>query len=281
MSMISRSLACLGPHGFHRMAYHEWAGPPGAPTIVCVHGLTRNGRDFDHLAQALRHRFRIVCPDVVGRGSSDFLPVAADYTYPQYLSDMTALIARLDVEEVLWVGTSMGGLMGMMLAAQKGTPIRRLVINDIGPLIAREGLERIASYAGKDPVFADQAALEAYIRQTAASFGPLSDAQWQHLAEHSGRRRPNGTLARAYDPGIAAAFAAVTADIDLWALWDQVTCPTLVLRGAESDILRPQDAAAMTQRGPKARLVEFAGIGHAPALMAPDQIAVVEAFLRE
>jgi pimeloyl-ACP methyl ester carboxylesterase len=281
MSMTSRSLACLGPHGFHRTVYHEWDGPPGAPTVVCVHGLTRNGRDFDPLAQALQRCFRVVCPDVVGRGGSDFLPVAADYSYPLYLSDMTALIARLDVAEVIWIGTSMGGLIGMMLAAQPGTPIRRLVVNDVGPLIAKEGLERIASYVGEDPVFPDRGALEAFIRKTAASFGPLTDAQWRHLADHGGRIRPDGTLGRAYDPAIATAFTTVTDDVDLWMLWDQVRCPTLVIRGAESDLLRRQDAAAMTQRGPKARLVEFPGIGHAPALMAADQIAAVEAFLGE
>jgi pimeloyl-ACP methyl ester carboxylesterase len=279
ISMTSRSVNCLGPHGFHRMEYHEWAGPPGAPTVVCVHGLTRNGRDFDPLALALQRRFRVVCPDVVGRGSSDFLPVAADYGYPLYLSDMTALIARLDVAEVTWIGTSMGGMIGMMLAAQKGTPIRRLVLNDIGPLIAKEGLTRIAGYVGEDPVFADHAALEAYIRKTAASFGPLSDQQWHHLALHGGRLRPDGTLGRAYDPAIAGAFTTVAGDIDLWPMWEQVKCPTLVIRGAESDILRHQDAVAMTERGPKASLAEFAGIGHAPALMAPDQIAAIEHFL--
>jgi pimeloyl-ACP methyl ester carboxylesterase len=168
-----------------------------------------------------------------------------------------------------------------MLAAQPGAPIRRLVVNDVGPLIAKEGLERIASYVGEDPVFPDRGALEAFIRKTAASFGPLTDAQWRHLADHGGRIRPDGTLGRAYDPAIATAFTTVTDDVDLWMLWDQVRCPTLVIRGAESDLLRRQDAAAMTQRGPKARLVEFPGIGHAPALMAADQIAAVEAFLGE
>jgi pimeloyl-ACP methyl ester carboxylesterase len=279
MSMTARSLSCLGLHGFHRVAYVEWAGPPGAPTLLCAHGLTRNGRDFDTLAQALSRRFRVVCPDIVGRGKSEWLSHAEDYGYPLYLSDMAALIARLDVGEVDWVGTSMGGLIGMMLAAQPGTPIRRLVVNDIGPLIAKEGLERIASYVGEDPSFADLAALEAYQRRVASSFGALSDAQWRHLAEFGARRKPDGTLGRAYDPGIAAAFKTVTGDIDLWPVWDAVTCPTLVLRGAQSDLLRPADAAAMTQRGPKARLVEIAGVGHAPALMDPSQIATVEDFL--
>jgi pimeloyl-ACP methyl ester carboxylesterase len=279
MPMTSCTLACLGPHGFHRVAYTEWAGPAGAPTVLCVHGLTRNGRDFDDLAAALSRRFRVVCPDVVGRGRSEWLSHPADYGYPLYLSDMTALIARLDVEEINLVGTSMGGLIGMMLAAQKGTPIRRLVVNDIGPLIAREGLLRIATYVGADPVFADLAALEAYLREVSASFGKLSDAQWRHLAEHGARRRPDGTLGRAYDPAIAEAFKTVKDDIDLWPVWDAIKAPTLVLRGAESDLLRSADAVAMTQRGPRAQLIEFPGIGHAPALMAQDQIAAIEDFL--
>jgi pimeloyl-ACP methyl ester carboxylesterase len=279
MSMTSHDLSCLGPHGFHRIAYTEWAGPPGGRTVLCLHGLTRNGRDFDVLAQSLSRSCRVVCPDIVGRGRSEWLRHPGDYGYPLYLADMAALIARLDVAEIDLVGTSMGGLIGMMLAAQPGTPIRRLVVNDIGPLIAKEGLLRIASYVGADPVFADLAALEAYLRKVSASFGALSDAQWRHLAEHGARRRADGTLGRAYDPAIAEAFKSVAGDIDLWPVWDAITCPTLVLRGAESDLLRAGDAAAMTRRGPRARLAEFPGIGHAPALMDGAQIAVIEDFL--
>jgi pimeloyl-ACP methyl ester carboxylesterase len=279
MSMTARSFSSLGPHGFHRVAYVEWAGPPGASTLLCVHGLTRNGRDFDPLAEALSRRYRVVCPDVAGRGRSEWLSHGEDYGYPLYLADMAALIARLDVEQVDWLGTSMGGLMGMMLAAQPGTPIRRLVVNDIGPLIAKEGLDRIATYVGEDPSFPDLAALEAYQRRVAASFGALTDAQWRHLAEFGARRKPDGTLGRAYDPRIAEAFKTVTGDIDLWPVWDAIKCPTMVLRGAQSDLLRPADAAQMTQRGPKATLVEIADVGHAPALMDPAQIAIVEGFL--
>jgi pimeloyl-ACP methyl ester carboxylesterase len=279
MSMTVRTLSCLGPHGFHRLTYTEWAGPPGARTVLCVHGLTRNGRDFDDLARSLSRRFRVICPDIAGRGKSAWLSHAEDYGYPLYLADMAALIARLDVAEIDWVGTSMGGLIGMMAAAQQGTPIRRLVMNDIGPLIAVEGLQRIATYVGEDPAFDDLAQLEAYLRKVSASFGNLSDTQWRHLAEHGARTRPDGTLGRAYDPAIAKAFETVKGDINLWPLWDAARCPTLVLRGAESDLLRPGDAAEMARRGPNARIVEFPGIGHAPALMAPDQIAVIEDFL--
>jgi pimeloyl-ACP methyl ester carboxylesterase len=280
MSMIARSLDCLGPRGFHRLAYWEWPGPAGARTVLCVHGLTRNGRDFDALAEALSARFRVICPDVAGRGKSAWLSDPADYGYTVYLADMAALFARLDVEEVDWIGTSMGGLIGMMLAARPGAPIRRLVINDIGPLIAKEGLARIASYVGLDPGFRDLAEIEATLRVVAGSFGPLSDAQWHHLATHSARTRPEGGLGFAYDPRIGDAFrAAPPDDIDLWPTYDAVRCPTLVIRGADSDLLRRADAEAMTRRGPRARLVEFRGIGHAPALMAPDQIAAIREFL--
>jgi pimeloyl-ACP methyl ester carboxylesterase len=280
MSMIARRLNCLGPHGFHRLAYWEWPGPKGAPTVLCVHGLTRNGRDFDALAEALSARFRVVCPDVAGRGKSDWLSDPADYGYPVYLADMAALIARLDVDEVCWVGTSMGGLIGMMLAARSGAPIRRLVINDIGPLIAKEGLARIASYVGRDPSFRDLAELEATLRVVASSFGPLSDAQWRHLATHSARAKPDGSLGLAYDPHIGDAFRTPPPDdVDLWPVYDAVSCPTLVIRGGDSDLLRRADAEAMTRRGPRAKLVEFPGIGHAPALMAQDQIAAIGDFL--
>jgi pimeloyl-ACP methyl ester carboxylesterase len=280
MAMSIRNLLCATPHGFYRMAYAEWAGPVGAPTVLCVHGLTRNGRDFDPLAEALSSDFRVVCPDILGRGKSDWLEHAEDYGYPVYIGSIAQLIARLDVAEVLWVGTSMGGLIGMLTAALPRAPIKRLVVNDVGPLVAKEGLARIASYVGKDPSFADMVALEAYQREVAASFGALTDAQWRHLASHAERRKPDGSLGLAYDPRIGDAFKqAAPADVDLWPQWDRIACPTLVLRGANSDLLRAGDARAMTERGPRARLVEFPGVGHAPALMAADQIAAVRGFL--
>jgi pimeloyl-ACP methyl ester carboxylesterase len=280
MSTSFRTLTCLGPHGFHRLAYWEWPGPKDARTVLCVHGLTRNGRDFNSLAEALCGRFRVVCPDLPGRGKSEWLSDPADYGYSLYLADLAAIIARLDVDEVDWVGTSMGGIIGMLMAAQPGAPIRRLVVNDIGPLIAKEGVQRIGSYVGRDPSFADAEALEAELRALAAGFGPLSDAQWRHLATISTRQKPDGSVGFAYDPRIGDAIrAAPPVDVDLWATWDAIRSPSLVLRGAVSDILREADAQAMTRRGPKAKLVEFAGVGHAPALMAEDQISVIRDFL--
>lgn len=266
-------VACLSAAGFHDMAYTEWGPETAARPVVCVHGLTRNARDFDHLAGRLAEAGRrVVCPDVVGRGDSGRLTDPKGYGYPQYLADMTVLLARLDCAEVDWVGTSMGGLIGMMLAAQPGNPIRRLVVNDVGPFVPRASLERIATYVGKNPHFPDLAAAEAYYRKVHAPFGALSDAQWRHMAETSARPDPAGGYRLGYDPGIAAAFTpGEMKDVDLWPLWDRIVCPTLVLRGADSDLLLPETARDMTERGPKAKLLEIAGCGHAPALMEAEQ----------
>jgi pimeloyl-ACP methyl ester carboxylesterase len=280
MSMIARSLDCLGPHGFHRIAYWDWSGPQRRRAVICAHGLTRNGRDFDALAAALSGECRVACPDIVGRGASDWMADPKDYTYDVYRADMAALMARLDIDEVDYVGTSMGGIIGMTLAAEPRSPIRRLVLNDIGAVVAEEGLARITTYVGEDPSFPDLDALEKELRRIFPAFGPLSDAQWRHLAAHGGRRKPDGSLGFAYDPRIGDVFRAEPLkDIDLWPVYDDIRCPTLVIRGAESDVLRRSDAEAMTQRGPRARLLELAGIGHAPSLATPDQIAAVRAFL--
>ena len=267
----------LSQAGFHRVAYRSAASE--APPVICVHGLTRNSGDFSILARELADIRRVVAPDVVGRGASDWLPDPRLYGYAQYCADMAALIARLDVAQVDWIGTSMGGLIGMMLAAQPGSPIRRLVLNDIGPFVTQSALSRIASYVGNDPVFEDPAALEAYLRRVHAPFG-LSDEHWRRLAEQSARRRPDGRLGLAYDPAIAVPIkAAPIEDVDLWALYDRVQCPVLVLRGSLSDILSAETAAEMANRGPRATVKTFEGIGHAPMLMTDDQIAAVRIWL--
>jgi pimeloyl-ACP methyl ester carboxylesterase len=277
--MRAREMRNLGPHGFHRTRYSEWGDPANPRVVICVHGLTRTGRDFDTLAQALAPHFRVLCPDVVGRGSSDWLANPADYGYPLYLSDLTALIARTGVDSVLWVGTSMGGLIGMLLAAQPGNPIRKLVLNDVGPLVPKAALERLAQYVGKAPRLRDLDQYEAYLREVFEPFGPLTDGQWRHLASSSARSNDDGTVGPAYDPGIAAAFAGELQDVVMWPVWDAVTCPALVLRGTQSDLLLHETAVQMTQRGPRAKLREFDGVGHAPALMSVDQIEVVRNFL--
>lgn len=278
----------LSPAGFHKVAYLDWRRDAKQPedsekTLICVHGLTRNSRDFDQLASVLiatsSEIDRIVCPDIVGRGVSDWLTDPLHYSYPQYLADMTALIARLKTSSVDWIGTSMGGLIGMSLAAHPNTPIRRLIINDVGPIIAKAALQRISDYVGLDYRFSSLEALERHLRKIHAPFGPLTDEQWQYMAQHSQRRLPDGNLGLAYDPAIANNVKMGVADVDLWALWDRITCPVLVLRGTDSDILSAETARMMTERGPKAELIGFAGVGHAPALMAKDQIDIVREWL--
>lgn len=280
MAMRARNLAVMGPHGFVNLAYWDWEGPAGAPVVICVHGLTRNGRDFDALAIALSAEFRVVCPDMPGRGASDWLNDGNGYSFAFYLAVVSALYARLDTPLVDWIGTSMGGLIGMLFAGLPNTPVRRLVLNDIGPLVPREGLARIGEGIGDDPAFASRDDLEAHLRKSCATFGPLSDTQWRQLAAHSGRTRGDGRLGLAYDPKIGEPFKAhEPADVDFWPFYDRLRCPTLALRGAESDLLRPADFAQMAERGPRARLVEVPGVGHAPPLMVPEQISPIREFL--
>ena len=280
MTMTSRYYRTLGPHGFHRVHYTEWGDPDNAKALICVHGLTRTGRDFDFLAAALEQHYRVICPDVVGRGKSDWLTDKADYTYPLYVNDLATLLARIDAEQIDWVGTSMGGLIGVFLASYAGTPIHKLVINDIGPRVPVTGLKRIAEYVGQVVAYDSLEKMERFMRTIGAPFGSLTDEQWRHMTMHSSRQLEDGRYALAYDPGIAENFKTLALqDIDLWPLWDAIHCPTLVLRGAHSDVLDHPDAIAMTERGPKAKLVEFSGMGHAPALMAYDQIAVVRDWL--
>ncbi len=279
-------LKVLGPRGFAAVAYAEWGGPDAKRVAICAHGLTRNGRDFDWLAPALAARgWRVLCPDMPGRGRSAWLAEPGDYGYPLYNAVGSALIARAGADDVAWVGTSMGGIVGMMLAAQPGTPVARLVLNDVGALIPKASLERIATYVGNDLHFADSATLEAYLRRVHAPFGALTDAQWRHMAAFGARPAEQGGLRLHYDPAIALPFKQQEPqDVTLWPVWEQVACPTLIIRGQLSDLLPAEVAAEMTTRGCAARagavsLVEIAGCGHAPALMDDAQIATVADFL--
>jgi len=272
---------CIGHSGLHRMAYTEWGDHHNPRVLVCVHGLTRNGRDFDALAEAMSAHYRVICPDVVGRGKSSRLRDPAGYQIPQYVSDMVTLIARLGVERVDWVGTSMGGLIGMALASQEGTPIRRLLLNDVGPVITVEALERIATYVGADPTWPTFQDMLTYVKLISAPFGNLTEAQWWHLTETSVAQRPDGRWGFLYDPQIGIPFreSFVEKDIDLWPIYDQVRCPTLVMRGAQSDLLTREAWQAMGERGPRAELVEIADVGHAPMFLDEDQISVARNFL--
>ncbi|HUO43739.1 MAG TPA: alpha/beta hydrolase [Burkholderiales bacterium] len=293
-------ILCANPRGFHRLHYTDWGDPRNPRVVIGVHGLTRNCRDFDFLAERLAPDCRVVCPDVVGRGDSDWLPDKQDYGLPQYLSDTATLLARVvfwpprrwlvrlgdllrqrhSTRSLCWVGTSMGGVIGMLLAAQPGSPIRKLVVNDVGPLIPRAFLDRIGGYITADPRFRTFEELRDYVRRISAPFGPLTDAQWNHLTRHNARQHADGSWSMKYDPGIGLPFRGKPmADIDLWKMWDAITCQTLVLRGTESDLLLPEIADEMRKRGPRPRIVEFSGVGHAPMLLTEDQIAPVRDFL--
>jgi pimeloyl-ACP methyl ester carboxylesterase len=268
------------------MGYTEWGDRGNPRVLVCVHGLTRLGRDFDRLARALADRYRVVCPDVVGRGRSDWLRNPMHYGVPQYVADMVTLIARLDVAQVAWVGTSMGGLIGLSLAGLEGSPISRLVLNDVGPRLDAAALARIGAYLGKPVRFTSVEQAIDYIALVAAPFGLKSRDEWREVAEPGLRRDGDGWVLH-YDPRIAAPFAAVTPELAaageaaLWKLYDAIRCPTLLTRGATSDLLTEATAREMTQRGPRARLVEFAGVGHAPMFFHEDQISVLRNFLLE
>lgn len=267
------------------MAYKEWGDPQNPKVLVCVHGVTRVSDDFDNLAQELCRDYRVVCPDVVGRGRSDWLRDPQYYQVPQYVSDMVTLLARLNAETVHWFGTSMGGLIGMGLASLKDSPIRKLILNDVGPALNSAALSRIADYIGEAvrfPTF-DEAAH--YIRVISQPFGPHSEEEWRKLAADVLRQDADGQWMRHYDLHLAMPFKGSTpesvrhTEALLWMAYDMIACPTLLVRGAESDLVTKEVAQLMTTRGPKAKLVEFLGVGHAPTFVHGDQINVAREFL--
>ena len=279
---------CLGAKGLHRMAYWEWGDAANPRVVVCVHGLSRQGRDFDALAQDLASDYRVVCPDVVGRGHSDWLADPAGYAIPAYAADMVTLIARLNVPQLDWVGTSMGGLIGMVLASLPASPLRRLVLNDVGPAIQPEALRRIGSYLGQPQRWKTVEEAADALWAISQGFGPHTRAQWLALTRAQLVAHEQDGVAgfkSHYDPAIAVPVRAITPELAaagealLWHSYERISAPTLLLRGAESDLLSPATALAMTQRGPRAQLHELAGVGHAPTLVAADQRAVVRSFL--
>lgn len=279
--MRKSSVQCMHNEGLHQMHYTEWGDSHNGDVVLCVHGLTRNGRDFDDLAGRLCDRYRVVCPDIVGRGHSDWVINPANYSIPSYMRDIVTLIARIQPERLVFLGTSLGGIIGMMLAALPNNPITKLVLNDVGPVLNGAAVERISEYVGRTVNFKTTDEAEQYLRKECASFGPLTDEQWRHLTTHSLAELPTGGFVMRYDPNIGKVFreSKWPENFTLWPAYDEIKCPTLVLRGADSDLLTADIAKKMTTRGPKAKLVEFAGVGHAPMLMAEDQIAAVSEFL--
>jgi pimeloyl-ACP methyl ester carboxylesterase len=264
--------------GFHDMAYVE-RGSPDSPVVICVHGLTRQGRDFDRLAEHLAGDFRVICPDLPGRGRSDWLSDATLYQPHSYVTALSHLLAAIGTP-VLWVGTSLGGICGMALAAQAGTPITGMVLNDIGPFIPAAAITRIRDYMQPPPEFADLHALEAHLRMVHAHFGVPDDEAWAEMARHSARTLPTGALTLHYDPAIAEPIRAqAPADVDLMAFWQKIEVPILTIRGELSDLLLPETLAEMERAGSAALVIP--DVGHAPALMDEKTIAKIGSFLRE
>lgn len=280
-----KSVQCLSPAGLHKMAYKEWGDPANPKVLLCVHGVTRVSDDFDNIAAQLCDEYRVVCPDMVGRGRSDWLRDPQYYGIGQYVKDIVTLLARLDAKTVDWIGTSMGGLIAMELAPLPGNPIRKLVLNDIGPTLDQTSLINIGNYIGQElrfPTFEDAAT---YIRAISVPFGPHTDAEWHKLASSVLRQLDDGQWTRHYDLTLAESFKQAyffnveESEAALWRYYDAIECPTLLLRGAQSGLLTLDTAKEMTERGPRATLIEFEGVGHAPTLMHDDQISVVKEFL--
>lgn len=276
---------CLRGLHLHRMAYWEWGDAANPRVLVCCHGLSRQGRDFDVLARAMASDYRVVCPDVLGRGESERLADPMGYQVPGYVADMVTLLARLNASTVHWVGTSMGGLIGLGVSALRGSPVKKLVLNDVGPVIEAAAIARIGSYIGQVPRWAalDEAADALW--QISTGFGPHTREQWLALTRPQLRQEADGTWVPRCDPAIAVPFRGITPETAkageqmLWGAYDSLHIPVQLLRGAQSDLLSAATAAEMTQRGPKAELVEFAGVGHAPMLVQPDQVEAVRRFL--
>ena len=295
-------VTCASPVGMHRMAYWEWGDPDNDKVLLCVHGLTRTGRDFDTLARQMSHQYRVVCPDVVGRGASDWLANPAFYTIPQYAADLLTLIARLNPSTLHWVGTSMGGLIGLVvgggLMAQAAVAksqlntdsnrpnprIDRLVLNDVGPRLSPEALARIGSYVGQPVTVASFDEAVDYVRSVSAAFGPHDEQQWADLTRHVFVAR-DGVWVKHYDLRIAQAFvdpnpAVIAAGEQLlWQAYRSLDCPVLIVRGADSDLLTHETAREMQAAHPHTSLCEFSGVGHAPTLIAADQSQAVSDFL--
>jgi pimeloyl-ACP methyl ester carboxylesterase len=284
-----KSVQCFSMAGLHQMAYKEWGEPDNPNVLVCVHGVTRVSDDFDNLAQSLCKDYRVVCPDVVGRGRSGSLANPQLYRLPQYVSDMVTLLARVlangERQTVDWFGTSMGGLIGLGLASLPDSPVSKLVLNDIGPTLDSQAIQRIGDYIAQEVRFPTFRAGAEFVKMVSTTFGQHTDAEWHKLAADVLRQDSDGSWVRHYDMGLALPFQSVTPESAaadeamLWAAYDAIRCPTLLVRGAESDLLSRETAEAMTQRGPKAKLVEIPGVGHAPTFLHDDQIAIAKDFL--
>ena len=279
------SVQCISPDGLHKMAYKEWGEADNPNVLVCVHGLTRVSDDFDVLARSLSDKFRVICPDVVGRGRSGWLRSSQNYQIQQYVADMVTLFARLQAEQISWLGTSMGGMIGMAIASLKENPIQKLILNDIGPNLNVTALTRISQYVSQPMRFVTFDEASHYIRSISETFGEHTEDEWHKICKDVLRKDKDGMWIRHYDLNLGMSMQAISPDLAqamqvmMWAAYDSISCPTLLLRGKESDLLLADTAIQMTNRGPRAKLVEFEKVGHAPTLVHEDQIAPIKEFL--
>jgi pimeloyl-ACP methyl ester carboxylesterase len=276
---LEKSVQCVNPGGTHEIVYSEFPGDP-QKTVICVHGLSRNGRDFDWLALALSIAgYRVICPDMAGRGRSKKFENPAFYNYPQYISDLTILMQKTNTVSCDWIGTSMGGLIGMMIGVQPATPIKKLVINDIGPFVSKESLEHIRNYVGLNPIYPDWESFYESFKKRMVPFGLKNSAERDFMAHISAEENLMGGYRVNYDTNIIAGMGdGPLADLDLWAMWTLVKQKMLILHGADSDVLS-NDTLHQMMINKQATAVSFAGIGHAPALLSADQISVVKNWL--
>lgn len=277
MPFADKHFSSLGLAGFHRIAYREWGDPGNPRVLICVHGLSRNRKDFDTIAEALADRWRVLAPDMPGRGDSEWLADKAHYGYPLYHRVCAGLLARAGVEEVDWLGTSMGGHIGMDLAAMPGSPIRRLVLNDIGPHVPAEGRAENQRHFGTDPRFASEEEATRHVRETRTAFGPFSEEMWIKFARDSLRRLPDGQWTLHYDPGLRSDAPIVSTE--KWEVWERIACPVLTIWGTASKLLTAETVERMKATGPKTALYEVPGVGHCPGLTTEAEITAVRRFL--
>ncbi len=296
--MKNKDFLGISAEGFHRIVYSEWGKPDAnRPTIICTHGLLRNRHDFDALANYLSlHDRHVFCPDFVGRGDSDWFGQSQHYNIEQYMTDMAVLIAKTSANKVDWLGTSIGGLVGMMMAALPNSPIRRLVLNDVGPQVPIHGLRRLAKYAFSPQEFTTKDAAKQYFKTIYADFGNLQAQQWDDFTEYSIRQLPSGNYAPNYDPHIShhksfpqllldlmhhphKSLEGIVFDIDLWSVWNKIKCPILIIHGHHSDILLPEHIIKMRETHPDTTLIEINDAGHAPALLQQEEHEKIACWL--
>lgn len=297
--MKQNFILCASEEGFHRVAYTEWGEEnQSSEAVICVHGLTRNSRDFDALASYLSfHQSHVFCPDIVGRGDSDWLKDDQHYNFKRYVEDMNVMIGRTGAEHINWIGTSMGGLIGIMLAALPNSPIRRLILNDVGPQVPVHALWQMAKYVGRDPEFPDKKAAKTHYKKIYAEFGNLSESQWDYFTSHSIIQLDNGKYMSKFDPGIHdfrftwqsfkevfysphKAFEGVFFDVDLWKLWRNIRCPVYLIRGKRSTVLLPEHIKKMRLTHPGLEVLEIEDAGHAPALLGVPEQERIRTWLR-